>query len=58
MLKDVNDKVRANLEKALYLSPEQVESMHSFNFAASGFYGTGKTTALEVAIDKIVENPA
>jgi hypothetical protein len=58
MLKEVNKRVKANLEKALYLSPEQVESMHSFNFAASGFYGTGKTTALEVAIDKIVENPA
>ena len=58
MLKDVNDKVKANPEKALYLSPEQVESLTSFSFAATGFYGGGKTTALEVAIDKIVENPA
>ena len=50
--------VKANLEKALYLSPEQVESIKSFSFAVTGFYGAGKTTALEVAIDKIVENPA
>ena len=42
----------------MYLSPEQVESINSFSFAATGFYGAGKTTALEVAIDKIVENPA
>ena len=33
-------------------------TINSFNFAATGFYGAGKTTALEVAIDKIVENPA
>ena len=58
MLKEVNNRVKTNLEKALYLSPEQVESINSFNFAATGFYGAGKTTALEVAIDKIVENPA
>ena len=58
MLKDVNDKVKADLEKALYLSPEQVQSINSFNFAATGFYGAGKTTALEVAIDKIVDDPA
>ena len=58
MLKEVNKRVKANLKKALYLSPEQVESMRSFNFAATGFYGAGKTTALEVVIDKIVENPA
>jgi hypothetical protein len=57
MLKEVNNSVKANLEKALYLSPEQVESINSFNFAATGFYGAGKTTALDVAIDKIVENP-
>ena len=35
-----------------------MQSINSFNFAATGFYGAGKTTALEVAIDKIVENPA
>ena len=58
MLKEVNKRVKVNLEKALYLSPEQVESLNSLNFAATGFYGAGKTTALEVAIDKIVENPA
>ena len=58
MLKEVNNSVKANLEKALYLSPEQVKSINCFNFAATGFYGAGKTTALEVAIDKIVENPA
>ena len=58
MLTEVNKKVKANLEKAMYLSPEQVESINSFSFAATGFYGAGKTTALEVAIDKIVENPA
>ena len=29
--------------------------MDRFNFVVTGFYGTGKTTALEVAIDKIVE---
>ena len=58
MIEEVSKRVRANLEKALYLSPEQVESLTSFSFAATGFYGGGKTTALEVAIDKIVENPA
>ena len=58
MLKEVRNEVKANLEKALYLSPEQVESIKSFSFAVTGFYGAGKTTALEVAIDKIVEKPA
>ena len=57
MLQEVNNSVKANLEKALYLSPEQVESINSFSFAATGFYGAGKTTALDVAIDKIVEYP-
>ena len=32
--------------------------MNSLNFVATGFYGAGKTTALEVAIDKIIENSA
>ena len=58
MLKEVNNRVKADPEKALYLSHEQVASIDSFSFAATGFYGAGKTTALEVAIDKIVENPA
>ena len=58
MIEEVRNRVKANLEKALYLSPEQVESLTSFSFAATGFYGAGKTTALEVAIDKIVANPA
>ena len=58
MIEEVSNRVKANLEKALYLSPEQVESLTSFSFAATGFYGAGKTTALEVAIDKIVANPA
>jgi hypothetical protein len=58
MIEEVNKRVKGNLEKALDLSPEQVESLKSFSFAATGFYGGGKTTALEVAIDKIVENPA
>ena len=58
MIEEVSNRVKANLEKALYLSPEQVESLTSFSFVATGFYGAGKTTALEVAIDKIVENPA
>ena len=57
MIEEVRNRVKANLEKALYLSPEQVESLTSFSFAATGFYGAGKTTALEVAIDKIVANP-
>ena len=58
MLEEVCTKVKHNLEKALYLSPEQVQSINSFNFAATGFYGVGKTTALEVAIDKLVDNRA
>ena len=57
MLGQVKESVEENLEKALYLSREQMQSINSFNFAATGFYGVGKTTALEVAIDKIVENP-
>ena len=32
-------------------------AFHSFNFAATGFYGVGKTTVLEVAIDRIVDKP-
>ena len=58
MLVQVDNRVKEDLEKALYLSTEQVQSINSFNFAATGFYGVGKTTALEVAIDKIVDNPA
>ena len=55
MLEEVNEFVSKNVEKALYLSPEQVQAMNRFNFVAIGFYGTGKSTALEVAVDKIVE---
>ena len=51
--KDVPHKI----EIALLLNPEQTKSFHSFNFAATGFYGVGKTTVLEVAIDRIVDNP-
>ena len=58
MLVQVDNRVKEDLEKALYLSTEQVQSINSFNFAATGFYGAGKTTALEVAIDKIVDDPA
>ena len=45
------------LEMALLLNPEQRRSFHSFNFAATGFYGVGKTTVLEVVIDRIIEDP-
>ena len=55
MLEDVNKTIPRNLEKALFLSPEQVQAMNTFNFVATGFYGVGKTTVLEVAIDKIIE---
>jgi hypothetical protein len=55
MLEDLNKTIPKNLEKALFLSPEQVQAMKTFNFVATGFYGVGKTTVLEVAIDKIVE---
>ena len=58
MLVQVDNRVKEDLEKALYLSTEQVQFINSFNFAATGFYGAGKTTALEVAIDKIVDDPA
>ena len=39
----------------MYLSPEQVKGFNSFNFVVTGFYGVGKTTVLEVAIDNIIE---
>ena len=54
-LQDVNKFVSKDLQKALFLSPEQIQAISSFNFVATGFYGVGKTTVLEVAIDKIVE---
>ena len=43
------------LEAALFLSPNQAEALNHFNFIVTGFYGAGKTTALECAIDKIIE---
>ena len=55
MLEDLNKTIPKNLEKALFLSPEQVQAMNTFNFVATGFYGVGKTTVLEVAIDNIVK---
>ena len=45
------------LETALLLNPEQIKAYGSFNFAVTGFYGVGKTTMLEVAIDKIIDKP-
>ena len=55
-LKKVNKEVLYKLEKALFLSPEQIVAFHSLNsFIATGFYGVGKTTVLEVAIDNIIE---
>ena len=56
MMEETNKFVSKNLEKALYLSPEQVKALNSFNFVVTGFYGVGKTTVLEVAIDNITEN--
>ena len=50
--KDVPHKI----EIALLLNSEQTKSFHTFNLAATGFYGVGKTTVLEVAIDRIVDN--
>ena len=57
MLQEVDNSVRNNLEKALFLGPEQILAIKSYNFVVTGFYGTGKTTVLEVALDKIVEDP-
>ena len=45
------------LEAALFLSPNQAEALNHFNFIVTGFYGVGKTTALECAIEKIIEKP-
>ena len=56
-LKKLEKDVPYKLEKALYLSPEQTLAFNSFNFVATGFYGVGKTTCLEVAIDRIVQMP-
>ena len=55
MLDEVNNTVNKNLEEALFLSSVQVQALNSFNFVITGFYGSGKTTGIEVAIDKIVE---
>ena len=55
MIEETNRFVSKDLEKALYLSPEQVKGLNSFNFVVTGFYGVGKTTVLEVAIDNIIE---
>ena len=38
-LQDVNEFVSKDLQKALFLSPEQMQAMNSFNFVATGFYG-------------------
>ena len=54
-LQEVNESVSKDLENALYLSPDQVRALNSCNFVVTGFYGVGKTTVLEVAIDKIME---
>ena len=54
-LQEVNESVSKDLENALYLSPDQVRALNSYNFIVTGFYGVGKTTVLEVAIDKIME---
>ena len=54
-LQVVNEFVSKDMQKAMFLSPEEIQAMNTFNFAATGFYGVGKTTALEVAIDKIIE---
>ena len=56
-LKKLQKDVPHKLEIALLLNPEQRRSFHSFNFVATGFYGVGKTTVLEVVIDRILENP-
>ena len=55
ILQDVNEFVSKDLQNALFLSPEQIQAVNSFNFIATGFYGVGKTTVLEVAIDNIIE---
>ena len=55
MMEETNKIVSKDLEKALYLSPEQVKALNSFNFVVTGFYGVGKTTVLEVAIENIVK---
>ena len=57
-LQRLNTDVPYKLEKALLLTPEQTVAFNSYNFVATGFYGVGKTTVLEVAIDKIIKNPA
>ena len=54
-LQDVNEFVAKDFQKAMFLNPEEIQAMNTFNFAATGFYGVGKTTVLEVAIDKIIE---
>jgi hypothetical protein len=56
MMEETNRFVSKNLEIALYLSSEQVKALNSFNFVVTGFYGVGKTTVLEVAIDNITKN--
>ena len=55
MLEETHSFVSKDLENALYLSPDQVKALNSCNFVVTGFYGVGKTTVLEVAIDKIME---
>ena len=54
-MEKLNKEVPHKLEQALLLSPEQTEAFHSYNFIATGFYGVGKTTVLEVAIQRIAE---
>ena len=54
-LQDVNEFVSKDLQKAMFLSSEEIQAMNTFNFVATGFYGVGKTTVLEVAIDNIIE---
>ena len=56
-LQKLNTDVPHKLEKALLLTEQQTVAFNSYNFVATGFYGVGKTTVLEVAIDKIIKNP-
>jgi len=48
------DKNFDKMERHLYLSPDQIEAIKSKNCVITGFYGTGKSVALELAAKEVL----
>jgi hypothetical protein len=57
-MEKLKTKVKCHLEEALFLGPDQRAGLAAFRFAAVGFFGSGKTSLLEVACKRVVEDSA